>query len=226
MKKTFICITILLSIIQLGRAQYSPDTTRKLDFHITPITFIDYSPRIRIGVEYTNKWNLGYSLNFGYGDDAIPEITGMYMAGENYQFFEIRPEIKYYLNSSFQRVRPYISAELFGIFLTMDRKDSYYYPDEGVGVIYFDKAKVEKLKYGSHIKLGVKVFSIRKISIDAYAGIGMANRDVSYYGIKNPISQPEGVFEEWFINQLKIEGSKLIPHLTLGLKFGLFFEKD
>ena len=76
---------------------------------------IDHNPRLRVGVEYISDKKLGYSIDFGMGNNFLNHwrLNGL-VWGQDYSFFEVRPEIKYLFKNT-QKSYTYAAFEFFFI---------------------------------------------------------------------------------------------------------------
>jgi hypothetical protein len=190
-----------------------------------PLTMVDRTPRLRLGAEYHFNNAFGYCLEIGVGNTIINKnkLSGS-LWEDGYHLFEIRPEFKYYFNDTgTDNASLYCSVELFFITMNSRFKQSYYHPDNSSLVTYYDEATFRKMKYGSHIKGGMKQVFFKHLSVDIYAGLGVANRQIAYSDVVNPVTGEDYPFEEWLPQTEKYEGENTIFHLTAGCKIGWMF---
>lgn len=97
-------------VFQLGYTQDKINS--ELDLKIMPLKMVDVYPRIRFGAEYRPHTKYAYSLDLGIGSK---NTSILFTPGENYIFFEIRPEIKYYKKGNASKGR-YFSSEFFSLY--------------------------------------------------------------------------------------------------------------
>jgi len=199
------------------------DTGLKL--RITPITLLDYTPRLRVGIEYSNQTKWQYGLDFGIGNPTLNKwrLDGMVWE-KDYSFFEIRPEIKYVYRKSTCFLL-YCSAELFYLQLTDHLLSANYQKDNRHFVIY-DEADFKKQKTGIHLKTGADFNVFKRFYFDVYGGIGFANRTIAYANVVNPIENEGFLFVEWYPQPHLFEGQDLILHFTAGFRISYLLWKN
>ena len=209
---------------------YSQETEKsinRIDFHFMPFTLIDYTPRIRAGVEMKIHNKIGYCLELGYGNYGLNKnrliFDGM-MWNEDYKFFEIRPELKYYFHSPVSDNNYYSSLELFGIHMTDQMYNGYFHKDNSENTILFDRAVFRKNKLGLHLKAGGNVIACNRLNLDFYFGLGVAWRQIHYQNVVNPTNGIHGWYE-WYAPRYRFEGEGFIFHTTMGCKIGFILKK-
>lgn len=192
-----------------------------------PLTLIDYTPRIRAGVEMKRNNKIGYCLDVGYGNYWLNKnrliFDGM-IWNEDYKFFEIRPELKYYFNSPVSDNNYYSSLELFCIHITDQMHNDYFHKDNSENTIDFDRADFRKNKLGLHLKAGGNVIAFKRLNFDFYFGLGVAWRQFHYQNVINPSNGTHGWYE-WYAPKYRFEGERFIFHTTMGCKVGIFVKK-
>ena len=199
---------------------------KRLELHIMPLTFADYTPRLRLGLEYIQNDKLGYDLEFGFGNYSINKsrLEGMVWTNE-YSFFEVRPEVKYYFYRSGNDLAFYLATELFYINMSDIFEDDYYHLQNSSLIVNYDQAIFNKQKFGIHLKGGLQAILLNRLDIDFYCGIGVAYRIISYKDIINPITEEGEIFYEWILPRHKFEGNSTMFHITLGCKIGFILWK-
>jgi hypothetical protein len=177
-------------------------------------------------VEYNYGPRFGYSIEVGalksiFSNGAVKSWAG----GKDYSFFEIRPEIKYYLFKSDDHYSStYCATELYLIRKSDLLENGNFYRDDSY--ILFDEARLNKTKYGIHIKAGIKKLILKRFDIDCYGGLGVGQILVKYADLKNPSVDICHKQDEIFISDEKYEGDAIKLHLTLGCKIGwIIFQK-
>lgn len=216
-----------LSFLQSNRtfAQDNSDKKKNLTVKIMPLSMVDFTPRLRLGLEFTSSSKLGYCIDLGIGNNFINHYRlSDTKWGQNYRFYEIRPEVKY-LFISRKRFYLYSAAELF--FISMyDHLESDYYRTKHTSIqISFDKATFHKEKYGMHLKGGINLIAADRFNFDFYAGLGLAKRVISYTNVVNPVESTVSIFDEWWPESNVYEGESTVLHLSLGVRMGYTFGK-
>lgn len=220
----------LLILVFFAPGSYSNDDEQLgqwLEIHINPVPLIDLTPRWRLGFEYKYNPKLAFDLELGYGNYAINKWrfkgTG---SGLDYTFKEIRPEVKYHFLNLNEEMSLYAAAELFYLNMTQSMTDSYYHLENHNAIIRYDEAIFHKEKMGVHLKGGLQLLAFKRLTLDFYGGLGLAQRWIGYADIINPVFDDVVVFEEWIPQIEKYPGTKTIFHLTMGFKVGIVLWKQ
>lgn len=151
------------------------------------------------------RWNLGFirkidkrywiGLDLGYGNDNI-SINYAEEGGwinNDYNLYEIRPEIYYNLRPS-SKLRHLLSVELFYINHTDKFKNSWFYDLNDNTYYTYDYADYERIKMGVNLNYNL-VFNITKnFGLMQKVGFGFRYRNVRYSNIINKTEDP--YFEE------------------------------
>lgn len=224
MKRYLTLVIILLVFSQNLKAQNEDLQTSRFELTIMPYALLDYSPRLRVGLEYYSNDRLGYSLDFGYGNSTFNELLERDW-GEDYSLFEFRAELKYFFILK-EYFAMYSGIELFSIY-TEDAMEYGWYREERYPENYaldmitrYDFAQFVRQKYGAHLKFGVKLIAAKKVDFDFYAGLGMAHRTITYSEVVNPVDEEYNPFNEWFSDRNANEGESFYLHIALGIKVG------
>ncbi|MDM8160904.1 DUF3575 domain-containing protein [Labilibaculum sp. K2S] len=222
----FIGIVLLLFFFSPEIHSQPKEKDHTIEIHTTPSTLLDFTPRLRMGVEYQQSDKFAYSLDFGLGNSVI----NFYRVNDSdlekdYQFWEVRPELKYYFLKPNNVISIYGAIEFFYLETSNSNYDDHYYPKSTSTAILYDKADFLKQKMGAHIKSGIKIIANNKFSFDFYVGGGIAYRTVKYSNVINPhVDESFESFDEWEFGLSKRKaGSKTIFHLTAGFKAGIIF---
>jgi hypothetical protein len=226
MKRIVIAIVILISCGPGLIAQSKESTNKSFELHTMPLTLADYTPRLRLGAEYNASDKIGYCVELGIGNYFLNSNQLVARGSSNdYLFYEIRTEVKYYFNTNKSNHSLYYSVELFYINMTDVFENNSYYPENTSGSIFYTKATFYKQKYGLHVKGGIKLIAFKRIDFDIYAGIGVARRNIDYKNVINPNTDyPE---DDWGIGiGHKFEGKYTIFHATMGCKIGVILWKN
>lgn len=193
----------------------TPVSAQSINFHSTPIAIIDYSPRWRIGIEYDTQTRLAYSFDIGFGNYALNKfrVNGLKW-GADYEFLELRPEVKYYFSETRSEKNLYAGVEL--LFLQLNNA----FTNITLGDIMYEEAIFHKQKFGGHFKVGATTYD-GPIYVDLSIGVGTAHRNRYYTDKTNP--QPTTFYydhrEDWGDGHLNV-GKSLIWHFTYNLKIG------
>ncbi len=233
MRQFYLFLTLLLSHNTLSFAQ-------SLDIHTSFFTALDFSPRWRLGVEYnTNPGKFAYNIDVGYGNYALNKFRiDESKWGTDYQFLEIRPEVKYFfaknvgytgrfIRPPFTPNRPgahnvsmYTGIELFFLRLNNTFEDDYYVTPSATTFITYDSSLFHKQKIGGHLKYGAQYTNGRFV-VDNSLGIGLAHRNRFSTGTVNP--QAVIPFEkrgEFYTPGHRRIGKSIIWHFTLNIRVG------
>lgn len=225
MKRYLIVLLSLLISSQNLKAQNGDLETSRFEFTIMPYSLIDYTPHLRFGLEYYSSARLGYSIDFGYGNDFFNKILDRDW-GKDYALFEFRAELKYFFVLR-EYIAFYIGPELFSIttedILEHDwyRKGNYPQQSNLDMITSYDRADFYRQKYGVHIKVGLKLIAFKRVDFDFYAGIGAAYRIIEYSNVVNPVDEEYIAFDEWFSDRNANEGESVLLHMALGIKVGI-----
>ncbi len=229
----------LLFLLFLSTSIFS----QSINLHTSPFTALDLAPRWRIGVEYDTQMDLAFSLDIGYGNDALQtRTTDRRRWDNNYYYLEFRPEIKLFLTSfkrtpNFRKLQQqrlgrypanssaaYISLEYFHSHLKNTFSNTNILLSSNL-VVRFDEGRFHKIKNGGHFKIGIKHQAGRFV-IDFSGGIGGTRRHKFYTDVKNWIPNysfyPEAFDSEPFDFADKHEfiGTRSLVHATLNLRIG------
>jgi hypothetical protein len=212
MKSSLFIIGFLMVISLKALSQENYVSQSHLKFNLVPSTMIDPTPRLRFGLEYKAENNFGYSLDYGIGNYLLSNRWG-----DGYLFKEIRPEVKYVFHrQEYQYL--YGAMELFYMKMRSDRESGFYQRQDYI--VNFDQATFTKQKIGVHLKGGLNLFAAERFDFDVYIGIGIAEREIVYSDVVNPVIEPGSIFVEWTPQHHLFEGSKVIAHFSLGFKIG------
>jgi hypothetical protein len=236
MSKVFPILLLVICLTEKGLSQ--ADTVLSGTFHLfaVPLPWIDKNPRLRLGMEYVTHNRMGYSLEIGYGNRHLNHSRLENVVwGDAYSFFEVRPEIKWYVDDNrlapWKRKYPssiprYFAVEAFYQEMHDHLDNNDFSPKINPTPISYEQASFKKIKIGAHAKLGLKLLLWKKVVIDFYEGIGLAYRKISYTDVINPLPLEEpGTNEGWFPEPYKNEGAYLLFQFSLGLRVGYIIGK-
>jgi hypothetical protein len=181
-----------------------------------PFSLLNNPSRVRLGGQYKHK-RFGYLLDLEYGTDKLRVSFGG-DADPDYRFFGVRPEFRYQMKWSQDRV--YLGLELP---LTV-RYESHRgnLVDEEQNFVSVDDALEQRLRVSGVLKIGWQVVAFRRMVLDAYLGGGLAYRNYQFTELENP-GPPEEQPMEWGCCELKKHGGSFRGELALGLRVGYWF---
>lgn len=207
MKRLFSILFFSLSILFFGQEEFKSMAT--FDFLTATMS---QTPRLNVG--YIQKMNkdIWLGIDVGYGNKKINYGRTF---GENYQLFEIRPEIYYDLRPS-KKLKHLLSFEAFYIHHTDTFRDSWF-QDENKDYTY-TKADYRRIKIGGNFNYNLMYNFGKHFGLMQKVGIGLRYRNVKYsnvQGIENTSS---------FLETLDL-GSNYRRHLgnVVGVNFNLAF---
>jgi hypothetical protein len=224
MKRYLILIILLFSLVHNLKSQNEDLTTSRFELTLMPSSIVDFSPRIRMGLEYYSSARLGYSLDFAYGNSGLIELLNRDW-GKEYQLFEFRAEMKYFFVLK-KSITFYVGPEFFNI-STKDVLEYSWYrksnaPSNELDIITrYDRADFYRQKLGVHILTGLKLIAFHRIDFDFYAGIGAAYRDIKYSHVVNPRNEEYHAYQDFWPDRRANEGQQLILHFAAGIKMGI-----
>ena len=196
--QTSILLILLFSTSLLNAQKSEIDRTTKAYSYITfnLLSSVNpFNPRYRIGYiqNINSKWKLG--LDLGFGTRKLSWSTSGFITNyltsfggaiaDDYQLWEIRPELYYILNPKKSTIQ-YISTELFYI----HHKDVYHrdhIEQKNGESFYFERANFLRQKYGLNIKYGFIIKPWKGLGLNLYTGLGLRFRNNSFSNVINPI---------------------------------------
>ena len=202
--------------------------------YVVPLTWFDNNPRLRVGLEYHGYDRMAYSLEIGFGNNFLNQgKLNRVVWGQEYSFFELRPEIKWFVKENVKLpwylrgailVPNYFAVEGFYQEMHDQLENSDFDPKSSDIEIAYDEASFKKIKIGAHAKVGFKMLLWKKVVIDIYEGIGLAYRKISYTNLVNPVLT-EDRNGEWWSESYKNEGAYFLFQVSLGVRVGYVFGK-
>jgi len=202
--------------------------------YIIPFVWVDNNPRLRVGLEYHGYDRMAYSLEIGFGNNFLNQgKLNRVVWGQEYSFFELRPEIKWFVKENVKLpwylrgailVPNYFAVEGFYQEMHDQLENSDFDPKSSDIEIAYDEASFKKIKIGAHAKVGFKMLLWKKVVIDIYEGIGLAYRKISYTNLVNPVLT-EDRNGEWWSESYKNEGAYFLFQVSLGVRVGYVFGK-
>ncbi len=220
MSKLILLIQIMvfaLPVLQVNAQTRNRETLpANLDLHIMPLALAHPDPSLRIGAERITGGRWSYGLSAGIGNNPFTTVLMKNDRRTNYQMWEIRPELKFYL---YQRkdMGWYLAGEGLYVNSSYTSDKSYYILSFDEKVV-FDKAGFRKEKLGGIGKMGVKFLVGRKLTLDLFSGLGMAWTQVSYSDVENPRNE---IHDPFFDGEDFYVGKRWTGLLSVGLKLGI-----
>ncbi len=216
MSKRFICLLPAAFLCHFAQSQELARYPANLDLHIMPVALAHSDPSLRIGTELMGPGRWSYGLSAGLGHNPITNSLMKNDKRTGYQLWEVRPELKYYW---LQREDMGWYAAVEGVYVnsrySLD-KSSYYLSWREK--IVFDKADFEKNKFGGIAKMGVKFLVGRKLTLDLFSGLGLAQSHVTYSNVENPQNESHDPF---FEREDFYPGKRWTGILSAGVKIGI-----
>ena len=226
MRKVSIFILTFL-LIQNIFSQDNIVSENRIAINIVPTSILDTYPRIRFGLDYKMNQKMSFGFDYGFGNSSIIGVSSTkdsISTKEKYSVFEIRPEIKLYLNHS-KKHSWYLATEFFYIEKHRIYNKSYYKPENLSHNIYYETAKFNVIKRGMHLKAGLELILGEIVKFDFYGGVGFAYRSKYYTDVVFSETEYDHKYL-WYEDGYKKEKTSFIPHLSLGVRIGfIVFEK-
>ncbi len=216
-------LTILSFQYCFSQGFYEPQN--RTGIKIMPFSLIDSNPRLRLGWEYISNDRIGFNIDVGIGNSFINQSSLKETKwGQDYSLIEVRPEIKYlFKNKKYYYF--YNSIECFYINMKDVLLTDSYQLENSETWISYDRANFQKQKYGVHFKVGINIIAYERFNFDFYGGLGVAQREISYNNVINPVEgeyyRDEGL--GFYDYSEDYEGKTVLFHLSLGVKFGYSF---
>lgn len=216
MKNTISHLIGMLIVLILKTSGLNAQTSDSIKYQVLKensyITFNILSPvdqlvpRWRIGYIKSINPNWKAGIELGYGNKTLAFADFDNENGDDYQLWEIRPELYCVLNP-LKRTQKYVSTELFYI----NHTDVFY------NKIGYDRADYSRQKYGFHLKYGLIIPIAKHFGLNIYTGLGLRIRSNSYTNIVNPTFEPD--HRDFYIGSYKdFEGVKTGVDFSLGVK--------
>lgn len=223
LKKVSLFVFILISLDFYGQAVNNEPAKSIVTVSLfSPL--LNYAPRWNVG--YIKKINEQYwvGIDFGYGNanTAVNFAKSGKWIHDNYQLFEIRPEIYYDLNPK-SKLKHLISVELFYINHKDSFKNSTYFDTNENSYYHYDTADYSRIKSGLNVNYNM-IFNIYKnLAFMQKIGVGFRQRNVTYTNIINKVENLDPYPKDNFIpfnidTFIKETGIKNSFNLNLELK--------
>ncbi|PIE50079.1 MAG: hypothetical protein CSA38_05230 [Flavobacteriales bacterium] len=179
MKKIGIFIGIGLCFF--GNAQEKFQSLATLDVLTGSFSF---NPRINAGFIQKIDERVWVGVDVGYGNAGL--IGTNHRIRENYQLFEVRPEVYYDLRPS-TKLKHLVSIEPFYIKHTDTFKNSWFQQKGGnFGLpqnYKYQQADYKRIKIGANINYNLLYYFGKRFGLMQKVGIGIRNRNVQYNNI-------------------------------------------
>ena len=227
LKKLLILIFITISVKFYGQVVNNEPTKSIVTFSLFTST-ISYAPRWNVGYikKISDRYWVGIDLGYGNKNTTINFAKSSNWINDNYQLFEIRPEIYYDLNLK-SKLKHLISAELFYINHKDNFKNSWFL-DTNENVYYkYDSADYSRIKYGLNLNYNILFNLSGKLALMQKVGIGFKHRNVTYTNIVNKVEDQFHEATESFIpvnNNAFIKDSGIESGLNFNLELKLIYK--
>lgn len=186
-KKVSLLVFILISLNFFGQAV----TTEPSKSIVTVSLFspiISYAPRWNVGYikKISERYWVGIDLGYGTANTAVNFAKSGKWIHDNYQLFEIRPELYYDLSPK-TKLKHLISVELFYI----DHKDSFknstFFDSNENSYFQYDAADYCRIKKGLNFNYNMLFNVYKNLAFMQKIGVGFKQRNVSYTSIINKV---------------------------------------
>lgn len=227
LKKVSIFVFILISIDFYGQAVNNEPAKSMVTVSLfSPL--LNYAPRWNVG--YIKKINERYwvGIDFGYGNanTAVNFAKSGKWIHDNYQLFEIRPEIYYDLNPK-SKLKHLISVEFFYINHKDSFKNSTFLDTNENSNYHYDTADYSRIKSGLNLNYNM-IFNIYKnLAFMQKIGFGFKQRNVTYTNIVNKVVAQDPRITESFIlfnNTAFIKDSGIDNGFNFNLELKLIYK--
>lgn len=230
MKRIFLFLLMGFILLNSGYSQDTTHESKRISINISPTPLFDSYSRFRFGMDYKIGSKMAVGLDFGIGSSDFVSFNSTDAHGnfskKHQKVFEIRPEIKLYLTNK-KWSSWYLATEFFYINKERKYNDDYFYPEEPGIEIHYDSALFHSEKMGMHVKIGLELLAGKIVKFDIFGGLGIASRNNYYtqvaYREEEYFSEEKGLL---LFNNYRYEGSKIIPHITLGFRIGFVVFDD
>jgi len=199
-----------------------------------PLNLLDpINPSFQIGYERMLNQKWGFQIEYGYiiNKGLINILLNPHERPDEYsnKGFKLRVELKRVIIRK-KRFLVYASGEFFYLknrsdvinqFLVSDPSFVYSFgvvPNPGENYYYDDYFTNEKIKFGTNIKGGIKVFT-GPVFFEAHLGLGIVYRKNSHSNREN-LNDPS--LDDSFLNDNLI-GEKILLNLPFNIKMGFRF---
>lgn len=216
-------IIISLALVLHAGLSWSQSEVGDLEIGFNPLPALYSDPRLNINLEQKISPHCGISLTLGYGNQLSSNLDIFEnQAHSNYQFYEARPEFKFYF--TLLNIPLYLSSEVFYYQLQETSYESGFRISNINRTIYYERADFTKQKYGITLMGGLKPYILdSRYYVEMFGGLGVANRITSF---KNVIeSSTEHEFWTIFDFGRHTQGSQVMVNVVIGFRIGLIAKK-
>lgn len=169
--KTKIFLSLLLFGFTFGQAQEESKTIVTTGI----LTYVKFSPSVNLGVMH----KVGDRVWLG-AEGGIGVKVNKFERGENYRYYEIRPEVFYDLRPN-TKLKHLVSAELFYIKHNETFTNAKYNLNNET--YRFDRADYERTKIGGNINYTLMYYFSDNFGVMQKVGLGVRNRNVEYSNV-------------------------------------------
>ncbi|MBX2927886.1 MAG: hypothetical protein KF852_08640 [Saprospiraceae bacterium] len=192
------------------------------EVHLSPSTPFLIPVRWSGGVGYDTGKRFGYSLDAGYGSEALntPRFRDLAPDGR-YRFKELRAEARYYKRDA-SGYHPYVGLEVFYTQTEAALANGIYEQDGTGGMLSFERADFQRNQWGIHLLAGHQFPIYKRFFANIIFGIGGVSRFVTYRNVENPAPsevRPRG----YIVGDPLREGRSDDIHGVFRVRLGYFF---
>ena len=221
MKKVILIAAIFIWATARLCAQQT-DIREKLVLKFAPFSLLDPNRSvIQFGLEYKPLEWLGLQADYGYKFTPL-QIFAWNSAKENHKYFTLRAETRFYFKPV-DVFKFYLATEAFYIPQTYRLYNATVIRD--TVEMQYDYSDINRSAIGGTLKAGATVNLGKRFMVDVYAGLGIRQRSIKHHThIETPL--PDYLFREWTSPVELHEGTKTLPHISLGAKIAYVLMKN
>ena len=208
-----------------------PEETKIKDFknafsvYIMPLSMLDFNYRnARFGFDYFINNFLKFDLDFQYWNRKNYGTFYTYYHVPIF-FYGNKLQVKY-LFSTRKKNKTELS-KILGIELFYNKSTNAYFnhyyhlPENYKKVVYYEQAKLDRIKYGFNIFFSFNNI-YNRVYFEPYAGIGLACTNFNYYDVTKTLIDDMNFVENDYDNSFKYPNKTFIkPNIILGIKIGV-----
>lgn len=222
--KFTLIITVLITINSLNGQE---DEVMDLKSIVSIGTFsptIYSAPRWNVGYQkrITERYWLGLKLGYGDYNSTINYSKSGGQIKDNYQLYEIRPEIFYDLKPN-STLKHLVSFELFFINHTDQYSNGSYYNINQNIYYRYDLADYKRVKYGFNINNNFILYLGKNFALMQNFGIGFRHRNVTYTNTINEVEDPFFEEESIFGSGKKVRAKGVANGLNVNFDIRLIY---
>ncbi len=175
------------------------------------------------GAVYNISNNFGFSIDAGYGSEALnkPRFSGL-APGGRYRFGELRGEARYY-RRNLSGGSPYIGLEFFYTHTAATLANGSFEQDSRAGNLAFDRADFIRKQWGIHWLTGYDFPIYKRFFGNIILGVGYVSRVNSYQNIENPVLLDDFRGNGFLFADPRKEGWSDSIHGVFRVRLGYYF---